>query len=85
MYRLRNLKNGLFQIHSTKYRTAFEGTPETLFHKAQAMGIPESELSKAVNEMLARGDDYADFGIYGHFIWSKRNSNEGGPHGHGWQ
>jgi hypothetical protein len=72
MFRLRDLKNGLFQIHKSN-GPAFEGTPRSLFAQAVKMGIPERELSKAVNALHTYHDHYADFDDYGNFKYSKRN------------
>lgn len=85
MYRLKNLNNGLFQIHSTKYRNAYEGTPAMVFKKAVEMGVKEMSLRLAVNYMHAMRHDYAEFTSDGILTKTDRNSGDSGPHGFGWQ
>lgn len=82
MYRLRNLKIGLFQIHSSSHRNAYEGTPETLFKQVMRMGIPEKELIYAVNRLYETGDDYANFSRYGDFLGTCKDSK--GSSGSNW-
>jgi hypothetical protein len=66
MFRLRDLKNGLFEIHKSSGE-AWQGTPKILFNKAMQLGVPEPELTKAVHRLTASGDDYADFERDGRF------------------
>lgn len=72
MFRLRDLKNGLYQIHKTK-GPAFEGTPRSLFHQAMKMGIPERQLTRAVTDLQNYNDDYADFDDSGVLKYTKKN------------
>lgn len=72
MFRLRDLKNGLFQIHK-KNGQAFEGTPRSIFSVAIKMGIEEKELAYAVNQLQASNHDYADFGVNGRFLFTKKD------------
>lgn len=76
MYRLRDLKNGLFQIHSQRHRQAFEGTPRSIFATAVKMGVDQRELVTAVNELQKSGHDYADFGIQGRFLFTRKNGEK---------
>ena len=71
MYRLRDLKNGLFQIHSKRHNPAYEGTPRSVFATASKMGVPEQELATAVNQLQYTGHDYADFDDNGRFMYTK--------------
>jgi hypothetical protein len=66
-YRLKDLKNGLFQVHS-KFDGAYEGTPTIIFHKAKQMGINPLELKRAV-DLLNREDKHAaDFDGDGNLV-----------------
>ena len=73
MFRLRDLKNGLFQIHKSN-GPAYEGTPRSIFDAAIKMGVIEKELVHAVNQLDLRSDDYADFRSDGHLMFTRRNS-----------
>jgi hypothetical protein len=77
MFRLRDLKNGLFEIHK-QHGEAWQGTPKILFNKALSWGIPESELTKAVNKLTATGDDYADFESNGRFKFTQKGKKRNG-------
>lgn len=72
MFRLRDLKNGMFQIHK-KNGPAFEGTPFSIFKEAVKMGVVQKDLIFAVNELKVQNHDYADFNDYGRFRFTKRN------------
>ncbi len=72
MFRLRDLKNGLFQIHS-RYNGAFEGSPDHIFRKAQHLGVRSPDLKLAVNELHKLRHDYADFGYTGRLIHTRKN------------
>lgn len=72
MFRLRDLKNGLYQIHMTS-GPAFEGTPRSIFHKAINLGVKEQALVKAVNLINLNNYDYADFYSSGEFKVAARN------------
>lgn len=71
MFRIRDLKNGLYQVHK-KNGPAFEGTPNLLFKKAVEMGIQEKELVFAVLRLSNEGHDYADFDGTGRLKYLKR-------------
>jgi hypothetical protein len=73
MFRLRDLKNGLFQIHSKAHNKAFEGMCKAVCHISLQMGIPEDELILALEELTSTGNDYADFGFKGKFIRTMKN------------
>lgn len=72
-YRLRDLKNGRFQIHAMGGR-AFEGTKLQIFKKAEEMGCEPTDLRFAVKELERLDHTYAEFGIYGHFLFTRRDS-----------
>jgi hypothetical protein len=65
VFRLRDLKNGLFQIHSKKSGMGYEGTPVMIFRTALKLGVSKTELRKAVNHLYVNGDHYADFDASG--------------------
>lgn len=73
MYRIRDLKNGLYQVHSRRHNEAYEGTPRVLFEKAISLGIRPMELSKAVRDLQHHSFDYAEFGANGIYLYSKKN------------
>lgn len=83
MFRLRLLRNGLYQIHSARHINSYEGTPTVIFKKAIQLGIQEKELAKAVNEILEFRMDYANFSAAGKLIATKRNNTPDGLGG--WQ
>lgn len=70
--RLKDLKNGLYQIHSSKHG-AFEGALNPIFWEAVSWGVETKELNYAVKHLAESGDDYADFGVFGSFMFSGRN------------
>lgn len=72
MFRLRDLKNGFYQIHKEK-AGAFEGTPTLIFTQAIKWGVVEKELIAAVHMLSRNDDDYADFNDYGRLKWTKKN------------
>lgn len=72
MFRLRDLKNGMYQIHKEN-GGAFEGTPLSIFQQAVKWGVVQKELIIAVNELKEKQHDYADFNDYGRLKWTKRN------------
>lgn len=71
MYRLRDLKNGLYQIHSSRHRPAYEGTPKSVFALAVQIGVQQDDLVYAVNFLNKNGHDYADFDDSGRFLNTK--------------
>lgn len=71
-YRLRDLKNGAYQIHCGD-GTAFEG-PELAITKACVeLGIQESEVQYAKTEMRKFNHDWANFGVNGTFLYTGRD------------
>lgn len=68
MFRLRDLKNGLYQIHSSMHRDGYEGVPRSIFPAATHMGVQTNALLVAVRELQATGKDYADFNQNGQLI-----------------
>jgi len=74
-YRLRDLKNGHFQIHKSN-GPAFEGPKHLIAFKAQEMGIEDGELYIAFDELNKTGDDYAEFGIFGKFMFTQKDSKK---------
>lgn len=73
MFRLRDLKNGLFQIHSKRHNPAYEGTPKSIFMMAIRMGVDNHQLVHAVNLLHTGGYDYADFNERGQFVQVRKN------------
>lgn len=69
--RLRDLKNGTYQIHSKKHG-AFEGPLNPIFWKAVNWGVSMKDLNYAVKELERSGHDYADFGILGGFLFTRK-------------
>jgi hypothetical protein len=76
-YRLRDLKNGQYQIHQQNGQ-AFEGTWELIDLMAQEMGVDPLSLVIARKELTDNNDDYAEFGIYGTFLFTRRNEEHRG-------
>lgn len=72
MFRLRDLKNGLYQIHK-KGGPAYEGTPRTLFETAIKLGVQEQSLVLAVNHLQELNRDYADFSPNGALLYTRTN------------
>lgn len=72
MFRLRDLKNGLYQIHKTN-GPAYEGTPFSIFKEAVKLGVVQQELLIAVDFLKKNKHDYAEFNDYGRFIKSMPN------------
>lgn len=72
MYRLRDLKNGFYQIHC-KNGKAFEGTPKSLFDKALEMGVYQQDLLIAVQTMMKLSHDFADFNEQGRLKYTRKN------------
>lgn len=73
MYRLRDMKNGFFQIHQEKGQ-AFEGTPISVFAAAVKMGVMQKDLAQAVELLQQKNHDYADFNDYGRLTITKKNN-----------
>lgn len=68
-YRLRDLKNGLYQFH-VQNGPACEGTWNSVCGAAQEMGILIEELSLAKSELLKMDHNCAEFGMYGRFLFT---------------
>lgn len=73
MFRLRDLKNGLFQIHKTQ-GGAFEGTPKLIFRTATKMGVNPQSIFTAVCQLQQNKHDYAEFNSKGLFVGTKKDS-----------
>ncbi len=71
-FRLRDLKDGNYQIHST--RGAFEGPKEMILRKTLELGIISTELEFAIGDMYRRDHNTAEFGVCGTFIYSHNDS-----------
>lgn len=72
MFRLRDLKNGQYQIHKSN-GPAYEGTPLLIFTQAVKMGVNQKELIQAVHILTKSDHDYADFNDFGRLTKTKRN------------
>lgn len=70
--RLRDLKNGTYQLHSKKHG-ALEGDLHPVFWEAVNWGVSASELTHAIEELTKKGDDYAEFGMLGSFLFTAKN------------
>ncbi len=75
MYRLRDLKNGQYQIHK-KNGMAYEGTKDGIAHAAVKLGVDEKELGFAFEELEKRGHTVAEFGVYGKLIFTDRDQKK---------
>ena len=69
--RLRDLKNGLYQIHSK--HGAFEGRLNLIYWKAVKWGINPVDLAFAVKLMKTENHDYANFGVFGGLLYSAKD------------
>lgn len=69
MYRVRSLKNGTFQFHMQN-GPAFVGSRLAITTTAVDFGVDADELEFALAEMVKLDHDYAEFGIYGTFLFS---------------
>lgn len=69
MYRLRDLKNGKFQIH-VKDGEAYEGTLNMILRQCLKIGLDLNEVETAILELEFMGHDYAEFGVFGTFMYS---------------
>lgn len=72
MYRLRDLKNGLWQIHVSN-GPAYEGTFSKIYRECVRLGLPHKEIEDAVVELRNNEDDYAEFGVFGTFMFTMRD------------
>lgn len=71
-FRLKMVDYDVFQIHSPK--GAFEGRRDAIFMKAESLGIKPEDLPVAVDEMMKKGHNVAEFGIGGGFMFTKKES-----------
>ena len=74
VYRLRDLKNGLFQIHVSD-GPAYEGAQDVIIAAAINMGLDYDDLKFAVFELETTNHDYAEFGIFGRFIYTAKDKH----------
>lgn len=73
MYRLRYVpEKNEYQIHSKGFG-AFAGPGRIIMRKAMEMGIGPHELSIALSEMDKYSHNVAEFGIFGGFLYTKKN------------
>lgn len=75
-FRIRDLKNGLYQIHFYDGSVALEGGLEAMFRIILKKNIAWAELEEAVLEMNRNDDDYAEFGMLGTFLFSAKDSEQ---------
>lgn len=68
-FRLRRVDTNTFQLH-VQYGPSFEGTRVAIFLKAVEFGIEPAEFDLAVAEMERKNHQYAEFGIFGRFLFS---------------
>ena len=70
--RVKNLKNGLYQIH---FYTGFvyEGSLEKVSKIAFHHNIDRDEVHQAIFEMQEYGHTYAEFGIFGMLLYTAGN------------
>lgn len=71
LFRLKMVDYDVFQIHSPK--GAFEGHKDVIFAKAESLGVQPQDLPLAVDEMMRKGHNVAEFGIGGGFIFTKKD------------
>lgn len=69
MYRLRDLKNGQYQIH-VQNGPAFEGTWLAISTIGEDCGVDPSEMEVAKQALADSGHDFASFGINGTFMYT---------------
>lgn len=72
MYRLRDLKNGKFQIHVNN-GPAYEGTLKQILRECKRFRMNLDEVEIAIMELHRLDDDYAEFGIFGSFMFTMRD------------
>lgn len=75
MYRLRDLKNGRFQLH-VKNGPAYEGGLRSIAKQAAIVGLRLEEIELAVLELERTGHDYAEFGVFGRFMYTLKNERK---------
>lgn len=75
--RLRDLKNGLYQIHFYDGK-AYEGNLAQISVQATRRGVDDQDLVTAILEMEETGDTYAEFGILGRFLYTASDKKAAG-------
>lgn len=75
MYRLRDLKNGMYQIHVLDGQ-AFEGPVRPIFLKCVALGLKPAEVEEAILDMTRLNHDYAEFGVFKTYIFSAKDDKK---------
>jgi hypothetical protein len=73
MYRLRDLKNGRYQIHVNN-GPAYEGSLTSIVRECTRLGLKFDQVEVAVLELNRLDDDYAEFGVFGHFMYTVRDA-----------
>lgn len=69
MYRLRDLKNGKYQIH-VKNGEAFEGTTAAILEKCvMDLGFDVNEVEDAMIDLHVGNFDYAEFGVFKRYMY----------------
>lgn len=72
MFRIRDLKNGQYQVHVNE-GPAFEGTLKPIMKKCLELGMRLEEVEMAIVELGANGDDIAEFGVRGYFMYTLKD------------
>lgn len=72
MYRLRDLKNGSYQIHVAN-GTAFEGSLKAIVKKCVELRLRLPEVQEAIIELHRLNHDYAEFGVFGTFMYTMQD------------
>lgn len=75
MYRLRDLKNGKYQIHAMD-GAAYEGDVRPIFKKCIELGLNPAEVEEAILDMKRQNHDYAEFGVFKTYIFSAKNDKK---------
>lgn len=70
MFRIRDLKNGLYQVHK-KNGPAFEGELKQIAKKGKYMGINIDHMLMAIEKLCLNDHDYADFNDKGLLIYTQ--------------
>lgn len=74
-YRLKDLKNGQYEIHSPK--GAFQGPLKDIYKKSLQLGVEERDLELAVLELNRLGHHSAEFGMAGRFMYTEAKKRNG--------
>lgn len=72
MYRIRDLKNGKFQIHSFDGK-AFEGNLKAILKKCDDFRLTYSEVEDALVDLRIKNHDIAEFGINGTYMFTYKD------------